>query len=150
MKALLNFIITRKYYERDAAYLALIDSFIQVRVFYWFFKVSFGMMGFKQDTLSPQSLRETKILEDCWIIYSLIPILNTLTTLLRILLKQNTAILSTVRPCTGVTSHISHIYKGIHAVLSSEDPSSPIQSTAQCPVQSGTTQYSLELPCTAQ
>ena len=45
---------------------------------------------------------------------------------LRILLKQNTALLSTVRPCvTSVTSHISHIYKGINAMLiiRSGDPS---------------------------
>ena len=38
---------------------------------------------------------------------------------LRIQLKLNTALLSTVRPCvrafvTGVTSHISHIYEGIN------------------------------------
>ena len=42
--------------------------------------------------------------------------------LLRIQLKLNTALLSTVRvsvrSCvTGVTSHISHIYKGINAML---------------------------------
>ena len=41
---------------------------------------------------------------------------------LRILLKQNTALLSTVHPSvrpsvTGVTSHFSHIYKGINAML---------------------------------
>ena len=74
MKALLNFIIPRKYYERDAAYLALIDSFIQVRqgVFYWLPKFSFGMIGFKQNTGSLQSLIETKTLDDCWIIYLLI------------------------------------------------------------------------------
>ena len=60
-KVLLNFITTRKYYERDAAYLALIDSFIQVRqgVFYWLPNFSFGMIGFKQDTVSLQSLIET-------------------------------------------------------------------------------------------
>ena len=57
-------------------------------------------------------------------------------TFLRILLKQNTALLSTVRPSavcpyTGATSHISHIYKGINAMLSSADPSNPIPSTAQ-------------------
>ena len=66
-------------------------------------------------------------------------------TFLRILLKQNTALLSTVRPSaacpyTGPTSHVSHIYKGINAMLSSGDPSNPIPSTAQCPVQSSTTQ----------
>ena len=83
MKALLNLMITRKYYERDAAYLALIDSFIQVGqgVFFWFPKVSFGMMRFKHDTGSPQSLTETKVLEDCWMIHSIILILNTLKTL---------------------------------------------------------------------
>ena len=42
--------------------------------------------------------------------------------LLRIQLKLNTALLSTVRVSvrafvTGVTSHISHIYKGINAML---------------------------------
>ena len=38
--------------------------------------------------------------------------------LLRIQLKLNTALLSTVRVfVTGVTSHISHIYKGINAML---------------------------------
>ena len=41
---------------------------------------------------------------------------------LRIQLKLNTALLSTVRVSvrpfvTGVTSHISHIYKGINAIL---------------------------------
>ena len=41
---------------------------------------------------------------------------------LRILLKQNTALLSTVRVCvrvcvTGVASHISHICKGLDATL---------------------------------
>ena len=40
---------------------------------------------------------------------------------LRILLKQNIALLSTVRlsvsQSAGVTSHISHIYKGINAML---------------------------------
>ena len=39
---------------------------------------------------------------------------------LRILLKQNTALLSTVcvclSVCTGMTPHISHIYKGIYAM----------------------------------
>ena len=46
--------------------------------------------------------------------------------LLRILLKQNTALLSTVRPCvTGVTSHISHIYKGITAMLIIRGPIKP-------------------------
>ena len=62
---------------------------------------------------------------------------------LRIQLKLNTALLSTVRPCvTGVTSHIFHIYKSINAMLSSGEPSSPIPSTA-------TTQYSLVPPSTA-
>ena len=38
--------------------------------------------------------------------------------ILRILLEQNTALLSTVRvSVTGVTSHIFHIYKGINAML---------------------------------
>ena len=50
---------------------------------------------------------------------------------LRILLKQNTALLSTVRPsvclCTGVTSHISHIYKGINAKLIIRGPIKPIK-----------------------
>ena len=45
-----------------------------------------------------------------------------LSTLLRSQLKQNTALLSTDRASmcpsvTGVTSHISHIYKGINAML---------------------------------
>ena len=45
---------------------------------------------------------------------------------LRILLKQNTALLSTVRvPVTGVTSHISHIYKGINAMLIIRGPIKP-------------------------
>ena len=39
---------------------------------------------------------------------------SQLLLLLRILLKQNTAIPLSVCPCvTGVTSHISHIYKGM-------------------------------------
>ena len=47
--------------------------------------------------------------------------------LLRILLKQNTALLSTVRSSvTGVTSHISYIYKGINAMLIIRGPSNPI------------------------
>ena len=51
---------------------------------------------------------------------------------LRILLKQNTALLSTVRVCvTGVTSHISHIYKGINAMLIISDPSTPIYSESK-------------------
>ena len=50
---------------------------------------------------------------------------------LRIQLKLNNALLSTVRPSvcvcvTGVTSHISHIYKGINAMLIIRDPSTPI------------------------
>ena len=45
---------------------------------------------------------------------------------LRIQLKLNTALLSTVRPCvTGVTSHISHIYKGITAMLIIRGPIKP-------------------------
>ena len=46
--------------------------------------------------------------------------------LLRIQLKLNTALLSTVRPCvTGVTPHISHIYKGINAMLIIRGPIKP-------------------------
>ena len=46
--------------------------------------------------------------------------------LLRTLLKQNTALLSTVRVfVTGVTSHISHIYKGINAMLIIWGPMKP-------------------------
>ena len=50
--------------------------------------------------------------------------------LLRIQLKLNTALLSTVRvsvrSCvTGVTSHISHIYKGINAMLIIRGPIKP-------------------------
>ena len=57
-------------------------------------------------------------------------------SLLRIQLKLNTALLSTVRPCvrasvTGVTSHISHIYKGINAMLKIRDPSTPIYSESK-------------------
>ena len=49
---------------------------------------------------------------------------------LRIQLKLNTALLSTVRvsvrSCvTGVTSHISHIYKGINAMLIIRGPIKP-------------------------
>ena len=48
---------------------------------------------------------------------------------LRIQLKLNTALLShcpSVRPCvTGVTSHISHIYKGINAMLIIRGPIKP-------------------------
>ena len=49
---------------------------------------------------------------------------------LRIQLKLNTALLSTVRPCvrvfvTGVTTHISHIYKGINAMLIIRGPIKP-------------------------
>ena len=45
---------------------------------------------------------------------------------LRIQLKLNTALLSTVRPCvTGLTSHISHIYKGINAMLIIRVPIEP-------------------------
>ena len=47
-------------------------------------------------------------------------------TLLQILFKQNTALLSTVRPSvTGVTPHISHIYKGINAMLIIRGPIKP-------------------------
>ena len=51
-------------------------------------------------------------------------------TFLRIQLKLNTALLSTVRPSvcpsvTGVTSHISHIYKGINAMLIIRGPIEP-------------------------
>ena len=46
--------------------------------------------------------------------------------LLRIQLKLNTALLSTVRLCvTGVTPHISHIYKGINAMLIIRGPIKP-------------------------
>ena len=46
--------------------------------------------------------------------------------LLRILLKQNTALLSTVRPSvTSVTSLISHIYKRINAILIIRGPIKP-------------------------
>ena len=49
---------------------------------------------------------------------------------LRVQLKLNTALLSTfcasVRPSvTGVTSHISHIYKGINAMLIIRGPIKP-------------------------
>ena len=47
---------------------------------------------------------------------------------------QNTALLSTVRVCvcvTSVTSHISHIYKGINAMLVIRDPSTPIYSESK-------------------
>ena len=57
-------------------------------------------------------------------------------SILRIQLKLNTALLSTVRPSvcpsvTGVTSHISHIYKGINAMLIIRDPSTPIYSESK-------------------
>ena len=50
--------------------------------------------------------------------------------ILRIQLKLNTALLSTVRSSvrscvTGVTSHISHIYKGINAMLIIRGPIKP-------------------------
>ena len=50
--------------------------------------------------------------------------------ILRIQRKLNTALLSTVRPCvrafvTGVTSHISHIYKGINTMLIISGPIKP-------------------------
>ena len=39
---------------------------------------------------------------------------------------------SCVRPCvTGVTSHISHIYKGINAILIIRDASTPIYSESK-------------------
>ena len=49
---------------------------------------------------------------------------------LRIQLKLNTALLSTFRASvrlfvTGVTSHISHIYKGINAMLIIRGPIKP-------------------------
>ena len=49
---------------------------------------------------------------------------------LRIQLQLNTALRSTVRPCvrvsvTGVTYHISHIYKGINAMLIIRGPIKP-------------------------
>ena len=51
---------------------------------------------------------------------------DTVKCKLRILLKQNTALLSTVRVfVTGVTSHISHIYKGINAMLIIRGPIKP-------------------------
>ena len=53
-----------------------------------------------------------------------------LSTLLRSQLKQNTALLSTDRASmcpsvTGITSHISHIYKGINAMLIIRGPTKP-------------------------
>ena len=53
-----------------------------------------------------------------------------LSTLLRSQLKQNTALLSTDRAsmcpsATGITSHISHIYKGINAMLIIRGPITP-------------------------
>ena len=53
-----------------------------------------------------------------------------LSTLLRSQLKQNTALLSTDRASmcpsvTGITSHISHIYKGINAMLIIRGPIKP-------------------------
>ena len=42
------------------------------------------------------------------------------------------SVCSCVRPCvTGVTSHISHIYKGINAMLIIRDPSTPIFSESK-------------------
>ena len=42
------------------------------------------------------------------------------------------SVCSCVRPCvTGVTSHISHIYKGINAMLIIRDPSTPIYSESK-------------------
>ena len=66
--------------------------------------------------------------------FSIVPFLGFLvyqnTVLLRIQLKLNTALLSTVRPCvrasvTGVTPHISHIYKGMNAMLIIRGPIKP-------------------------
>ena len=53
-----------------------------------------------------------------------------LSTLLQSQLKQNTALLSTDRASmcpsvTGITSHISHIYKGINAMLIIRGPIKP-------------------------
>ena len=50
--------------------------------------------------------------------------------LLQIQFQLNTALLSTFRPCvrasvTGVTSHISHVYKGINAMLIIRGPIKP-------------------------
>ena len=55
---------------------------------------------------------------------------NLRRSIFRIQLKLNTALLSTVRPfvrasVTGVTSHISHIYKGINAMLIIRGPIKP-------------------------
>ena len=55
---------------------------------------------------------------------------NLYLYLLRIQLKLNTALLSTLRLCvrafvTGVTPHISHIYKGINAMLIIRGPIKP-------------------------
>ena len=51
---------------------------------------------------------------------------RSLWTKLRIQLKLNTALLSTFRASvTGVTSHISHIYKGINAMLIIRGPIKP-------------------------
>ena len=68
----------------------------------------------------------------CFLSYLFVPsvIADSAQTELRIQLKLNTALLSTVRsfvrPCvTGVTSHISHIYKGINAMLIIRGPIKP-------------------------
>ena len=58
--------------------------------------------------------------------------------ILRIQLKLNTALLSTVRPSvcscvTGVTSHISHIYKGIYALLIIRGPIKPYIPESKSP-----------------
>ena len=45
--------------------------------------------------------------------------------LLRIQFKLNTALLSTCPSVTGMTSHISHIYKGINAMLIIRGPIKP-------------------------
>ena len=60
------------------------------------------------------------VLRVLWVLHVLLVV--------QILLKQNTVLLSTVRPCvcvTGVTFHISHIYKGINATLIIRGPIKP-------------------------
>ena len=58
------------------------------------------------------------------------PLNSICIMILRIQLKLNTALLSTVRSyvrpdVTGVTSHISHIYKGINVMLIIRGPIKP-------------------------
>ena len=65
----------------------------------------------------------------CQHYFNIVPTFH-LAHLLRIQFKLNTALLSTVRvsvrSCvTGVTSHISHIYKGINAMLIIRGPNVP-------------------------